>query len=162
MRLMSAALALLAILTCSSALADPTGNYDVLGTNPDKSGEYTGTVNVTRNGDTYKVVWTIGDSQTVGVGIGGHMLGDVYRMGPASEEDTVLSVAYSSGDTVGTALYHEDPDGTWRGAWAYDGAERSATENWTPKTGKKKVAVRALKTEKAISTPKPVMAGPKS
>jgi hypothetical protein len=162
MRLMSATLALLAVLSGSSALADPAGKYDVLGTNPDKSGEYTGTVKVTRNGDTYKVIWTIGDSQTVGVGIGGHMVGEGYSMGPASEEDTILSVAYSSGNTVGTALYYEGPDGVWRGAWAYDGAGRSATENWTPKAGKKKIVVRALKTEKAISTPKPVMAGPKS
>jgi hypothetical protein len=162
MRLISIALASLATLSGSAALANPVGTYDVLGTNPDDSGKYAGTVKITRNGEAYKVVWTIDDSETVGVGIGGHMVGDVYRMGPATEQDTVLSIAYTSGSTVGTALYYEGTDGIWRGAWAYEGAKSLASENWMPTAGKKKIVVREIETERAISSPKPIVTGPKS
>jgi hypothetical protein len=164
MRPSSAVLALLIALGPSVALADPVGKYQLRGTNPDNSGEYAGTVSVTRTGDTYKVVWSIGDTQTIGVGIGGRMVGEGYQMGPASEEDSILSVAYKSGDTVGTAIYYEDPDGVWRGAWAYDGSTQSATESWTPtKKKKKQVAVdaRAVKPQKSLSTPLPAQNGPK-
>ncbi|HEY3621590.1 MAG TPA: hypothetical protein VGL12_04180, partial [Roseiarcus sp.] len=43
----------------SLALADPTGTYDLVGRNADNGSTYKGTVEVSRMGATYKVVWVI-------------------------------------------------------------------------------------------------------
>ena len=58
MKLAAAAAVVLASIT--SAFADPTGTYEVEGTNPGGSGAYHGTVTVEPTGDTYRVVWRIG------------------------------------------------------------------------------------------------------
>ncbi|MBL0372739.1 hypothetical protein JJB09_11925 [Rhizobium sp. KVB221] len=176
MRLKLIAVTLVAVATASAALADPVGKFKVQGTNPDDSGDYTGTVSVTRTGETYKVVWTVGETETIGIGLGGHTVGSSYRLGPASPQDNVISIAYNSGEGAGIALYTEDADGVWHGVWALEGEEKSATETWTstvPKTITKKEPERQepeamllkvetpdVKATRSLSAPLPVQSSP--
>ena len=60
----------LLLLAPGLSRADPAGAYDVKGVNADDGSTYTGEVNVTRTGETYKVVWTIGDKPLSGIGVG--------------------------------------------------------------------------------------------
>ena len=170
MRLTSAIITLICLITPASALADPTGKFDVRGINADGSGEYTGTVRVTRTGETYKVVWSIGDHELAGIGVGVKLIDGHIVLGPASQDDNGISIAYDSDGTPGTVVYFERPDGTWHGIWAYQGSERIATEDWFPRD-RRKVAklkteptteIRSLEPKQSLSTPMPAMAGPKS
>ena len=68
MRLLAAAVSL--VLLASSAWAVHEGEYDVEGTNPGSGSGYSGTVRVSRTGETYNVVWTVGGTRYVGTGIG--------------------------------------------------------------------------------------------
>ncbi|UIY23004.1 hypothetical protein LZK76_13220 [Rhizobium leguminosarum] len=77
------------------AFADPTGSYKVAGTSEDGS-KYQGTVKVLRNGETYIVDWMIGKNESIGTGLGAKFSGDRFEMGPASDEDTAISVGYVS------------------------------------------------------------------
>lgn len=49
--------------------ANIEGQYRLIGTNPGDGGTYTGTVRVSRTGQTYSVVWTIGSQTFQGIGI---------------------------------------------------------------------------------------------
>lgn len=113
------------------ALAGPEGTYKVQGSNPDGT-TYTGLVQVTRNGETYNVVWKIGDTEFVGTGLGAKFIGEKFQMGPASAEDSALSVGYISGRSFGMAMYFKQPDETWLGVWTFGGSDKSAPEVWTP------------------------------
>lgn len=117
------------------ALADPTGNFSVVGDNPDTGKQYTGTVKVTRSGETYEVVWDIAGSQSVGTGLGAKFVGNNrFRVGPASRDDIALSVGYTSDNSsFGIAMYFEQPDGTWKGVWTYKGSKKAISEIWTRK-----------------------------
>ncbi|MFW8645154.1 hypothetical protein ACOJBO_33815 [Rhizobium beringeri] len=86
------------------ALADPTGSYKVAGTSEDGS-KYQGTVKVLRNGETYIVDWMIGKNESIGTGLGAKFSGDRFEMGPASDEDTAISVGYVSKENFGIAMY---------------------------------------------------------
>lgn len=121
------------VLGASLAHADPVGRYSVSGTNPDSGSTYKGTVVVTRTGETYRVVWKIGGTTYYGTGLGAHYEGDHYVVGPATPDDTVLSVGYVSSGTYGQAFYVLNDDGTWRGVWTYDGSNEVATEDWRPR-----------------------------
>lgn len=114
-----------------TADADPVGTYSLIGKNPDSGKDYTGTVTVTRTGDTYAVVWNIGGGESVGTGIGARLLEDHITMGPATDEDTGISVGYKLGDTFGIAMFFEQPDGTWAGVWTYNGSKQVTGEVWT-------------------------------
>lgn len=106
-----------AVLVCNAALAfaaDPVGRYLVSGTNPGDGSPYSGTVQVARTGDTYQVVWAIGNERYVGTGIGNH---------------EGLAVSYRSGNATGLALYGAE-DGNWQGVWAYAGSRQLGTEVW--------------------------------
>ncbi len=127
-----AATAGLALLTTAS-WADPTGRYNVVGTNPDSGGEYRGTVSVTRTGETYKVVWDIAGTRFVGTGLGALVQKGRYTVGPAHSEDTSISIGYVSGNSFGQAFYFEQKDGSWQGVWTYGGSKKIATETWYPK-----------------------------
>ena len=94
--------------------ADPVGSYDVQGSNPDGS-KYTGTVTVTRTGDTYRVTWRVGDTRYDGTGIG---------------NKEFLAVSYRSGDESGLALYGAD-GGNWKGIWTYAGGSKIGAELWS-------------------------------
>ena len=113
------------------ALADPAGTYDVRGRNADGN-EYTGTVRVERNGETYNVAWNIGGTEFIGTGLGARFEGDRFVMGPASPDDTAISVGYISGQSFGMAMYFQQPDGQWHGVWTYGGSDKAAPESWQP------------------------------
>jgi hypothetical protein len=105
-----------AVLLWSAATAfaaDPTGSYDVQGTNPDGS-TYSGTATVTRTGQTYKVVWDVGGDTFTGTGIG-------------NKDFLAISYAYDKG--TGLVLLGAD-GGNWKGVWAYAGGTKVATEGW--------------------------------
>lgn len=117
-------------------MADPTGTYNVSGRNASDGSTYTGTVEVSRVGATYKVVWTIAGKQSVGTGLGSHFEhGDTIITGPATDDDTGLAVGYSTGDGYGIATYYLQRDESWQGVWAYGGSQNVTTEIWTRQEG---------------------------
>ncbi|MEL6200780.1 MAG: hypothetical protein AAFR39_00325 [Pseudomonadota bacterium] len=123
-----------AVVFGSTALtyAGPEGLYSVEGTNPDGS-TYTGTVSVERNDETYSVVWEIGDTIFEGTGLGAAPVKGMTIMGPAAENDYVLTVGYiSEPQNFGISYYIEQDDGTWQGIWAFGGSGTVATETWLP------------------------------
>ena len=107
-----------AFLIGTAAMADPVGRYTVQGTNPGNSKPYAGAVEVTKTGDTYRVVWQIGGDTYTGTGIG---------------SDDFLAVSYRSGNETGLALYGRRPDGSWHGIWTYAGGRQIGTDRWTPR-----------------------------
>jgi hypothetical protein len=113
MRLL-AILAALLIGTVAAFAADPTGTYDVSGTNPGGGSHYSGTVSVSRTGQTYRVVWIVGSTRYVGTGIG---------------DKDFLAVSYRSGNATGLALYGAD-GGNWAGVWTYAGGREVGAETW--------------------------------
>ena len=116
----------------SLALADPTGTYDLVGRNADNGGTYKGTVEVSRMGATYKVVWVIAGKQSIGTGLGSHFEnGDTIVTGPARDNDAGLSVGYINKDSFGIATYYLRPDGSWSGVWTYGGSQHITSETWT-------------------------------
>jgi hypothetical protein len=117
------------------ALADPTGTYNVVGRNADNGSTYKGTVEVSRTGATYKVVWVIAGKQSVGTGIGTHLENDGKTIvsGPATDRDVGVSVGYINKDVYGVATYYHQADGTWSGVWTYGGARNVTVETWTPR-----------------------------
>ncbi|KQV42556.1 MULTISPECIES: hypothetical protein [unclassified Rhizobium] len=125
------AISVLFALSPSLVLADPVGSYDVTGVNPDSGDEYSGTVAVTRNGTTYSVTWTIAGVASYGVGLGGKRSGGSSTR-PAAADDDTLSIGYGNDDGFGISQYDLQPDGSWKGNWAYAGGGIS-TEVWTPK-----------------------------
>jgi hypothetical protein len=94
--------------------ADPVGSYDVTGTNPGGGSPYKGTVTISKTGDTYRVVWVVGDTRYIGTGIG---------------NKDFIAVSYRSGDSTGLALYGAD-GGNWAGVWTYAGGRDVGAELW--------------------------------
>ena len=93
--------------------ADPAGSYDVQGTSPDGS-TYKGTATVTQTGQTFKVIWEIGNDKYTGTGIG---------------DKDFLAISYTSGSESGLALYGAD-GGNWKGVWTYAGGTKMGSEIW--------------------------------
>lgn len=147
MRLPLLATAIAAAILPGIALAGPEGSFHVKGVNPDSGGEYTGTVNVTRKGDTYRIVWDIAGDKTVGVGVGIRIVDGQMVAGPASDLDGGISIAYGTGKIPGSATYTEFADGTWRGVWAYRGYRKISTEEWVPMV--RQIKVKSLETATA-------------
>ena len=170
MRISTIATALLALAIPACAFADPAGTFDLRGTNSDSKQDYTGTVRVTRTGETYRVVWDIANQQITGTGVGLKIVDGQVVMGPASEDDVGISIAYGSGDSYGTVVYFEQPDGRWHGIWAYNGWDHIATEDWSPrnrtvvakKEEKVDKQIKSFKTQGELSAPMPIKVGPKS
>ena len=129
MRLRSLFAAFILSMLPALALADPTGTFQVEGKNHEGQ-TYTGQVKIARTGETYTVVWNIGGTEFVGTGLGAKFIGDRFQMGPASPEDTAISVGYISGKSFGMAMYFQQPDGHWQGVWTYGGSDKASTENW--------------------------------
>jgi hypothetical protein len=116
MRLFAIAAAALALLAATPALAgDPVGDYTIEGTNPGGGGNYTGTVQVRKTGDTYSVIWVVGGTRYIGTGIG---------------NEDLMAVSYRSGNNTGLALYGEDGE-NWKGIWTYAGGKQVGAELWT-------------------------------
>jgi hypothetical protein len=103
-----------ALLLSSAALADPIGRYDVQGSNPGSGSTYSGTVTVERTGETYRVVWVVGDTRYVGTGIG---------------NKDFIAVSYRAGRDTGLALYGQSTSG-WVGVWTYADGRQIGTEQW--------------------------------
>jgi hypothetical protein len=114
------------------ALADPAGTYNVTGRNADNGNTYHGTVEVSRTGPTYKVVWNIAGKQSVGTALGSHFENaNTIVTGPASDKDTGLSVGYTNNNSFGIGTYYLKADGSWAGIWTYGGSEHITSETWT-------------------------------
>ena len=94
--------------------ADPVGSYSIQGTNPGGKGSYTGTVTVTKTGDTFRVIWLVGGTRYIGTGIG---------------DKNFIAVSYKSGSDTGLALYGEDGC-NWAGVWTYAGGRQVGAEIW--------------------------------
>lgn len=135
MRLSAIISAFLLLAAPPLALADPSGTYSVVGRNADDGSTYKGTVEVSRVGATYKVVWVIDGEKSIGTGIGSHFEdgGDTYATGPASDKDSGLAVGYVNKDSYGIAIYYRQADGSWKGVWTYGGSQHITSEVWTPK-----------------------------
>jgi hypothetical protein len=73
---------------------------------------------VQRTGDTYQIVWMVGNTRFTGTGIG---------------NANFLAVAYKSRNFSGLALYAGQPDGTWLGIWTTEGGTLVGTERWQPR-----------------------------
>ncbi|WP_244482246.1 MULTISPECIES: hypothetical protein [unclassified Rhizobium] len=121
---------ILSLSASTPALADPTGTYNVAGINPDDGGEYHGTVTVKRTGETYSVTWTIAGTEANGVGIGGKR-GNTETTGVASVDDDMITIGYGNESGFGISQYDLQPDGSWKGRWAYADGEKVSTETWT-------------------------------
>src|SRR5258708_27144812 len=133
MRFSAVIAACILIAAPTLALADPTGTYNVVGRNADNGSTYKGTVEVSRTGATYKVVWVIDGKQSVGTGIGSHFEKDnTIVTGPGSDKDTGLSVGYINKDSYGIATYYRRPNGSCSGVWTYGGSQHTTSETWTP------------------------------
>jgi hypothetical protein len=132
MRPKSIAAILATLMLPGIAMAGPDGVYHVKGVNPDDGKDYTGTVKIVRKGEIYRVVWRVGGNQTIGIGVGLRLVDGQIVAGPASDEDTGISISYSSDSSFGNATYTEFSDGTWRGVWAYKGYKKVSTEEWVP------------------------------
>lgn len=116
MRHLFATTAAAALLLCSAAAfaADPVGEYSVEGANPGGSGKYSGTVTITKTGETYRVIWVVGGTKYIGTGIG---------------NKDFIAVSYKSGTDTGLALYGAD-GGNWTGVWTYAGGRQLGAETW--------------------------------
>jgi len=134
MRASAVILACTLIAAPGLALADPTGNYNVTGRNVDTGNTYHGTVEVSRLGPTYKVVWNIAGKQSVGTALGSHFENDTtIATGPATEKDAGLSVGYINNNSFGIGTYYLRRDGSWEGVWTYGGSQHITSETWTRK-----------------------------
>jgi hypothetical protein len=168
MRLPTLAAAFFALALPISAFADPAGTYDLTGLNPDNGETYKGTVTVTRTGDTYSVVWKIGNDTISGIGTGIRLTDGRAVLGPANADDVGLSVSYESGGQHGTATYFEQPDSSWHGIWAFIDWKRISTEDWRPRDrkpvtkveNKTQITVKSIDRQK--SAPEPQQVGPKN
>jgi hypothetical protein len=115
MRLFAIAAAALALLAAAPAsAAELVGDYTIEGSNPGNRGHYTGRVTVRKTGETYSVVWVVGNTRYVGTGIG---------------NKDFIAVSYRSGNDTGLALYRED-GGNWDGIWTYAGGKQIGLERW--------------------------------
>lgn len=94
---------------------DVAGRYSLAGRNPGGSGSYSGTVEVTRTGEIYQVVWTVAPGGTVYQGIG-------------IQTGSSFAVGYPQG----VAAYTVNPDGSLTGLWAASGSNQVGQEDWTP------------------------------
>jgi len=120
-RALSGLVVAVALMLGAPAMAQstaPNGTYNVAGQ------DYTGSVTVTPNGQTYTVTWTIGGTTHSGVGIW-------------TANGGVFSVGYSARgqgrDHVGVATYTRVQGGSgeeWAGPWAFVGENTAGEERW--------------------------------
>jgi hypothetical protein len=114
MRYLLATSAALLLSAVTAFAADPVGSYSVVGHNPGGGSEYHGTVTIERTGQTYRVVWVVGDTKYIGTGIG---------------NKDFIAVSYKSGGSTGLALYGSQ-GGNWQGVWTNAGGREIGTEVW--------------------------------
>jgi hypothetical protein len=144
MRPLSIAVVLASLMFPASALAGPEGTFHVQGVDPEDGNDYTGSVEVIRQGEAYKVIWKIDGEVTNGVGLGLRLIDGRMVAGPASDQDTGIAISYLSDDAPGNAIYTEFSDGTWHGVWAYEGHNKVSFEEWIPTV--RQIKVKSLDT----------------
>lgn len=106
-------------LMASPVIAKGPGKYAVKGTNSADKSTYTGTAVITKTGDdSYKIISVVGDEKFEGYGIG---------------DDDILAVTFAGGGNTSVALYVAQPDGSYKGVWAFKGDKKVSTEILTPK-----------------------------
>lgn len=99
--------------TASAWAASPTGIYKVTGTNPGGGSGYVGAVAVTPTGDTFRVVWRVGNQTVTGTGLW---------------VDEKFCVGFQ-GNSI--AVFTDQGGGVWAGHWANGTDTRVGTERWT-------------------------------
>lgn len=95
------------------------GRYTVEGSNPGRSeATYRGLAEIRRTGDTYSIVWQIGQARQIGTGI---LTG------------SVLSVVFRTveGQGGGVASFETADGAVTSGRWAVTGGTATGTERWT-------------------------------
>ena len=117
--IISVSLLLAAVCTLSpAARATPSlvGDYRVKGINPDGKSGYTGTVNISKDGDTFHLKWEVTPNTYIGSG---------FLRG------NYLAVAYTDtkGTWFGVMLYEIKEDGRiLDGKWSLAGSKRVSVE----------------------------------
>lgn len=114
MRHLTASATAFLLWSATAFAADPVGSYTIEGTNPGDHSHYSGTVEVSKTGETYRVIWVVGGTRYVGTGIG---------------NKDFIAVSYRSGNDTGLALYGSD-GGNWSGVWTYAGGKEIGAELW--------------------------------
>ncbi|MCC0035258.1 MAG: hypothetical protein H6887_08310 [Hoeflea sp.] len=107
-------------LSTSAFAQEIAGKYDLEGANPGGTGRYVGDVTVAATGDTYQVLWQIGNQKQEGTGI---LIGNTF------------AVSYRQGNAAGIAVFERGTDGTLTGAWAPIGSSAMGIEIWKPDAG---------------------------
>lgn len=120
MRRLGAAVVALMLASPAAAL-DLAGQYQLKGSNPGGSGQYTGQAAVVATGDTYQVRWRVGGVRYQGTGI---LVNDVF------------SVVYqASGSAPGIAVYQVRNDGSLEGHWTNLNGSGLGGETWIRDAG---------------------------
>ncbi|MGU3495705.1 hypothetical protein ACLBXM_16820 [Xanthobacteraceae bacterium A53D] len=113
-----AGLCLALLGTASPVLAKGPGKYKVEGVNAGDNSKYSGTATITKTGaDTWRVVSVIDGDKFEGYAIG---------------DDDILAVTVSGNGSTGVTLYVAQPDGSYKGIWAFKGDTKVSTEVLTP------------------------------
>jgi hypothetical protein len=108
-----AAVTAMFFLLTGAASAQLVGRYAIDGQNPNGT-QYQGTASVERTGDTFRVIWVVGEARFVGTGIG---------------SDDALAITYRSGNNTGVALLYREA-GETRVVWTYAGGTAVGAERW--------------------------------
>jgi hypothetical protein len=111
------AVVLVCAVTPLAAAANIAGSYSCRGANPDGSA-YTGTVEISANGEGYTLRWSIGGHGHTGTGI-------------LSEGQLSASWGTTGGD-FGIVVYKVEEDGRLVGKWLSPGGGKLGTETLTP------------------------------
>jgi hypothetical protein len=99
----------------SSASDSIVGSYKIVGNNP-KQGSYGGTLDITKSGSAYQLVWNAGEQPAIGIGI---LSGNTLAVGWGSRKCAVVS-------------YQLQPDGSLDGKSAALGQEELGLELAVP------------------------------
>ena len=105
------------IFATFAAWADPSGTYDVKGTELDGTA-YHGTLVISKSGDVYELAYTFDDGTT--------------QEGSAVGDDSFLAYGYGDEEELGVGLMTAK-GGNWEGIWTHVGADKMSTETWTRK-----------------------------
>ncbi|MEZ4314902.1 MAG: hypothetical protein R3F14_43365 [Polyangiaceae bacterium] len=109
--------------TPAAATPDIAGSYTVKGTNPGNSGDYSGSLVVTKRGDVYQFSWKTGATSYDGVGV---------------QSESSIGVAFASGaegNGCSVVQYKLGADGSLQGKWGQWGGNAAGTESATRSGG---------------------------
>jgi hypothetical protein len=100
-----------------AAWADPSGSYQVKGTELDGT-SYQGDLEIAKVGDVYELTYTFDDG--------------TVQKGSAIGDDEFLAYGYGDNEELGVGLMSAK-DSSWEGIWTKVGANKMSTETWTRK-----------------------------